>query len=214
MIYPRKTKIICTIGPATESFDILKKMIEAGMDIARLNFSHGSHDKHKEIVNNIREASIAAGREIGILQDLQGPKIRTEQVMNGSVILTEGQNFTITHDDLELGTNQIVRTSYSNLAKDLKVNDKILIDDGYLILKVFKIRGNNVECTVIKGGILKDRKGIIAPGVAFSAPALSDKDIEDLKFGLTVGIDFVALSFVSSGRDIVELKTSMQIFGK
>ncbi len=214
MIYPRKTKVICTIGPASNSAEYLKSLIERGMDIARLNFSHGSYEQHKQIVDNIRKASQECNREIGILQDLQGPKIRTEKVENGAVTLIEGNEFTITTKQLDLGNSEIVSTSYENLPKDLKPNDIILIDDGYLIVKVTSIDSTDVHCKVIKGGILKDRKGIIAPGVTFSAPALSDKDIEDLKFGLSIGIDMVGLSFVCSGRDIVELRTTMKIFGR
>lgn len=214
MIYPRKTKIVCTIGPASNSVEMLKKLIEKGMDVARLNFSHGTYQQHQQTVENIRLASNETGREIGIMQDLQGPKIRTEKVENGAVTLVEGQEFIITTRKIELGNSNIVSTSYENLPFDLKPNDIILIDDGYLIVKVCKINGEDIHCKVIKGGILKDRKGIIAPDVVFSAPALSDKDIEDLKLGLSLGVDLVALSFVSNGRDIVELRTTMKIFGR
>jgi pyruvate kinase len=211
---PRKTKIICTIGPASESVDMLCKLINAGMDIARLNFSHGSHDEHLKTIENIRKASDKAGRQIAIMQDLQGPKIRTEFVQNGAVNLENQQEFIITTDDIELGNSNIVSTSYKDLTKDVKAGNTLLLDDGYLILKVNKVTGNNIYTTVIKGGLLKNRKGIIAPGVSFSAPSISDKDLEDLKFGLSAGIDVVALSFVRSVRDIYELKTTMKIFGR
>lgn len=214
MIYPRKTKTVCTIGPATESVEMLQLLIQKGMDVARLNFSHGTYEKHQKIVENIRKASELVGREVGILQDLQGPKIRTEKVENGAVELIEGQDFTITTRHIDYGNSEIVSTSYQNLPSDLKPNDIILIDDGYLIVKVNRISGSDILCKVIKGGILKDRKGIIAPDVTFSAPSLSDKDIEDLKFGLSISVDMVALSFVSSGRDLVELRTTMKIFGR
>jgi len=214
MIYPRKTKTVCTIGPASDGVEILKLLIEKGMDVARLNFSHGSYDQHKKTVENIRTASELVGREVGILQDLQGPKIRTEKVENGAVNLIEGSDFTITTRQIDYGNSEIVSTSYKNLPNDLKPNDIILIDDGYLIIKVIRINGQDILCKVVKGGLLKDRKGIIAPAVTFSAPALSDKDIEDLKFGLSIGVDMVALSFVCSGRDIVELRTTMKIFGR
>jgi len=214
MIYPRKTKTVCTIGPASDGVEILKLLIEKGMDVARLNFSHGSYEQHKKTVENIRTASELVGREVGILQDLQGPKIRTEKVENGAVNLIEGSDFTITTRQIDYGNSEIVSTSYKNLPNDLKPNDIILIDDGYLIIKVIRINGQDILCKVVKGGLLKDRKGIIAPAVTFSAPALSDKDIEDLKFGLSIGVDMVALSFVCSGRDIVELRTTMKIFGR
>jgi len=214
MNYPKKTKIICTIGPSSNSLEMLTTLIANGMDVARLNFSHGDYDFFKTLVNNIRIASKLANREIAVLQDLQGPKIRTGKVENGAVELKEGQSFTITTDDLEIGNNKIVSTSYKNLPKELKVNSTLLIDDGYLIFKVKNITKNDVECIVIKGGKLKDKKGIIAPGISFSAPAISEKDLEDLKFGLSLGIDLVALSFVSSSRDILELKTTQKIFGR
>jgi pyruvate kinase len=210
----RKTKIVCTIGPASSDINVLVKMIETGMDVARLNFSHGTHEQHKELIQTIREASEIAGKKIAILQDLQGPKIRTEQVENGCVILKDGDEFTITTDNIGFGTSQIVSTSYKDLPSDLSKGATLLLDDGYLILKVNSIQGNNIITTIIKGGELRNNKGIIAPGISFSAPSLSEKDLEDLKFGLSSDIDVVALSFVRSVRDILELKTTMKIFGR
>ncbi|MBX3044147.1 MAG: pyruvate kinase [Candidatus Kapabacteria bacterium] len=211
---PRKTKIICTIGPASEDIETLTMLIRKGMDIARLNFSHGSHESHANLIANIRKASVEAGRQVAILQDLQGPKIRIENVENGSVFIQDGDSLIITTEDLEIGNSEIVSTSYKDLHKDLKVGNTLLLDDGYLILTVEKIAGERIYTKIIKGGELKSRKGIIAPGVTFSAPSLSEKDMEDLKFGLSMGIDVVALSFVRSVRDIIELKTTMRIFGR
>lgn len=211
---PRKTKIICTIGPASSSVEILAKLILNGMDVARLNFSHGSHENHAELIANIRKASELTGKQVAILQDLQGPKIRLENIANGAVEIFDGDNFIITTEDLAEGSSLMASTSYKNLPKELKPGNTLLLDDGYLILTVEKIEGERVYTKIVKGGILKSRKGIIAPGVSFSAPSLSDKDIEDLKFGLSHGVDVVALSFVRNVRDIIELKTTMRIFGR
>lgn len=210
----RKTKIICTIGPSSFEIDKLTHLIESGMDAARLNFSHGSHELHKQYINNIRTASKKTGKEIAIIQDLQGPKIRIGKVENGSVLLVEDHKFTITIDDIPIGSSEIVSTSYKNLVNEVKAGNTILLDDGYIILNVEKVTKNNIETIVVKGGYLKDNKGIIAPGVSSSAPSLSEKDIEDLKFGLENGIDAVALSFVRSERDVIELKTIMKLFKK
>jgi pyruvate kinase len=211
---PRKTKIICTIGPAVSGIDNLTKLIDHGMDIARLNFSHGTRDTHKSNVDDIREASKHAGRRVSILQDLQGPKIRTGKVENSGVMLEDGQYFIITTDEIEIGNSEKVSTVYKNLSKEVKPGNTILLDDGYIILLVQSIKKNDILTKVVKGGILKDNKGIITPGATSMAPSLSDKDMEDFKFGLSVGIDAVALSFVRSERDILELKTVMKIFGR
>ncbi len=210
----RKTKIICTIGPATSGVDNLVKLINSGMDAARLNFSHGNHDDHLSTINDIRKAAEITGKPVAILQDLQGPKIRTAKVENGAIELSNGQEFIITTDEIPIGNSLKVGTTYPKLSKELSVGNTILIDDGYIILKVKKIVNNDVITEVIKGGLLKDNKGIVAPGVEISAPSLSEKDLDDLKFGLENGIDAVALSFVRSERDILELKTAMKIYGR
>jgi len=210
----RKTKIICTIGPSSYQIENLIQLIRSGMDAARLNFSHGNHQIHKQYIQNIRAASKQTGKEIAIIQDLQGPKIRIGKVENGNVLLTENQKFVITIEDLPCGTSDCVSTSYKNLVNEVRAGNTILLDDGYIILNVEKVTKNSIETTVVKGGYLKDNKGIIAPGVSSSAPSLSDKDIEDLKFGLEEGVDAVALSFVRSERDVIELKTIMKLFRK
>lgn len=210
----RKSKIICTIGPATSGVDNLVKLINSGMDAARLNFSHGSHQEHLTMIGDIRKASEITGKPVAILQDLQGPKIRTGKVENGAVELINGQEFIITTDEIPIGNSFKVSTSYPNLAEELSAGNLVLLDDGYIILKVKKIDKNNIITEVIKGGILKDNKGIVSPGVESSAPSLSEKDLEDLKFGLSNGVDAIALSFVRSERDILELKTAMKILGR
>lgn len=208
----RKTKIFCTIGPASKEIDMLVQLIETGMDVARLNFSHGTHNEHYMTIQNIRKAEEITGRKISILQDLQGPKIRIGKFKNGFVNLIDGDKFTITTNELEYGDEKIVSTNYKMLTKDIYEGSKLLIDDGYIILEVENIDGNNIETTVIKGGKLSDNKGIIAPSAKISTPPLSDKDMDDLKFGLDSGIDLVALSFVRSERDVIELKTMMRHF--
>ncbi len=210
----RRTKIICTIGPATADVEKLIELIQNGMDIARLNFSHGTHEQHQEMFANIRRAEEITGKPIAIIQDLQGPKIRTRNVRNGIVFLSPGSEFVITADDLHEGDEHRVSTTYKNLVKEVSAGDTLLLDDGYLILNVKQVIGNDIITEVIKGGNLKNNKGIIAPGVKSFAPSLSEKDIEDLKFGLELGVDYVALSFVRSAKDVIELKTAMKIFKK
>lgn len=211
---PRKTKILCTIGPASAGVENLVRLIYSGMDAARLNFSHGSHEDHLKTINEVREAAVIAKRHIPIMLDLQGPKIRTGNVKDGEVFLQDASEFRITVDFLEIGDEKRVSTSYTSLIKEVQIHNTILLDDGYIILKVEAIDKNDIVTRVVKGGMLKNKKGIIVPGVSSTAPSISDKDIEDLKFGLEHGVDVIALSFVRSQRDILELKAAMKIFGR
>ena len=184
------------------------------MDTARLNFSHGTHEIHEQHIKDIRDACSETGKEIAILQDLQGPKIRTGKVENGSVHLENGQQFIITIDEMEYGNSQKVSTDYKNLITEVSAGNTILLDDGYIILNVNNIIGNDIITEVVKGGELKDNKGIITPGVSSNAPTLSQKDLDDLKFGLNAGVDAVALSFVRSEKDVIQLRTAMKIYGR
>jgi len=210
----RKTKIICTIGPASDGVDNLVKLMNAGMDAVRLNFSHSTHDVHLQTIQSVKEASRIAGKPIAILQDLQGPKIRTGKVENGAIELEDGKDFIITMEDMEFGNSQRVSSQYKDLISEVKPGCTILLDDGYLILKVKKVEKKDIHTKIIKGGILKNNKGIVVPGASSLAPSLSEKDLEDLKFGLDAGVDAVALSFVRTDRDVLELKTAMKIFGR
>jgi pyruvate kinase len=210
----RRAKIICTIGPASRESAVLRRLVDAGMDIARLNFSHGTHDEHAETIRRIRQVETDAGRPIAILQDLQGPKIRTGSVPDDGVELHDGAAFTITTDDIGAGSAERVSTAYQALTSDVREGQTILLDDGYIALNVEEVRGSDVRTRVVKGGVLRSNKGIIVPGATISAPPLSEKDIEDLRFGLDAGVDTVALSFVRSERDIIELKTAMKLFGR
>ena len=197
----KKTKIVCTLGPASRSPETLDGLIAAGMDVARLNFSHGSHEDHRATYRMVREAAERAGRPIAILQDLQGPKIRVGQLLGGRIELTEGQVVEIVHAESQ-GDDGAIPTTYEGLARDVTVGDRVLMDDGLLRLTVTAVKGGRVSCVVEVGGVLKDRKGINLPGVAVSAPAVTDKDIADLDFGVELGVDYVCLSFVRSAADI------------
>ncbi len=205
----RKTKIICTIGPACNTPEMLRSLILAGMDVARLNFSHGFYEDHAKVVKIIREISVEIGKPIAILQDLQGPKIRTSKLKNGPLTLSPHQIFTITTEQIE-NTDSMVSTTYVDLARDLKAGNTILIDDGLLQLKVLETDGIKLTCEVIHGGILKDNKGINIPDVKLTTPALTEKDIQDLQFGLELDVDYIALSFVREAKDVLELKALIQ----
>lgn len=208
MIRPKdfgNTKIVCTIGPASESVDQLVNLVVAGMDVVRLNFSHGSYENHAKIIENIREARKRTGEHIGILQDLSGPKIRTGLLKEKAVVLQDGATLTFTTEDI-VGTVDRVSTTYKDLPKDVKANDTILLDDGKMKVKVVSATGTEVECLVVNGGLLSENKGMNLPGVRVSASSMTEKDIEDLKFGLTHDIDYVALSFVRTVDDILYLR--------
>lgn len=199
------TKIICTIGPASQSVDVLVKLIEAGMDVARLNFSHGTHEQHLRVIQNVREASRVSGEYITILQDLSGPKIRTGKVANNSAELNSGSKFIFTIEDV-LGSSQRVSTTYQQLPNDVQIGDTILVDDGKMKFSVISKTAKEVTCTVVNGGILSDHKGMNLPGVKVSVPSFTEKDIDDLKFGLANDVDYVALSFVRTAEDIRQLR--------
>ncbi|MEU1627154.1 pyruvate kinase [Streptomyces sp. NPDC020096] len=196
----RRAKIVCTLGPATDSYDQIKALVEAGMDVARFNLSHGSYAEHEERYRRVRKAADETGRSVGILVDLQGPKIRLGRFAEGPVLLERGDEFTITVDDIE-GDRQICGTTYKGLAADVSRGERILVDDGRVTLEVTDVEGPRVHTMVIEGGLVSDHKGLNLPGVAVSVPALSQKDLEDLRWALRIGADVIALSFVRNGRD-------------
>jgi len=201
-----KTKIIATIGPSSNTASILKKMILSGMNVARLNFSHGRYDEHTKVFNFIRSQSRKLNRSVGILLDLQGPKIRTGLLEKGTPVkLKKGETVKITSTDVP-GTSNIISTSYKNITKDVTVEDKILIDDGLIELKVISKTEDTVICEIINGGLLKEHKGINLPGVNVSAPSLTEKDERDLNFGIKLGVDYFALSFVRTADDLKQIK--------
>ena len=197
----RRAKIVCTLGPATSSLDQIRALVAAGMDVARLNLSHGSYAVHEEVYANVRQASDEFGRGVGVLVDLQGPKIRLGTFASGPQLLETGQRFTITAEDVP-GDGSVVSTTYTGLPGDAKVGDRILIDDGKVSVRVIDVDGPRVVTEVIEGGMVSDHKGINLPGVAVSVPAMSEKDIDDLRWGLNIGADLIALSFVRHAGDI------------
>jgi pyruvate kinase len=208
----RRAKIVCTLGPATQSTERIRALVEAGMDVARLNFSHGTRDDHANVYRLVREASDATGRAVGVLVDLQGPKIRLGRFERGKVRLVAGDAFEITTERVE-GDWRRASTSYTALARDVKAGDTLLLDDGLVRLEVIATDGIAVRCRVVEGGEVSDHKGINLPGVHVSAPALTDKDVEDLRFALTLRVDLIALSFVRGAEDAATVRRIMDEAG-
>src|SRR5712692_3843990 len=206
----RRTKIVCTIGPATSSEERLEQLMRVGMNVARLNFSHGTYQEHELVIERVRAISARLGCAVAILQDLQGPKIRTGKLQDGKpVTLVDGSQVTITTREV-VGNTQIISTTYRPLPQDVKSGDRILLDDGLLELRALGTGETDVQCAVVHGGELGEHKGINLPGVAVSSPALTEKDRDDLQFGIAHGIDYVALSFVRSPEDVHEAKQLIQ----
>jgi len=204
---------VCTLGPATATQDRIRELVESGMDVARLNFSHGEHADHADNYKMVRAASDETGRAVGILADLQGPKIRLGRFTDGRTTWANGEQVRITVDDVD-GTHDRVSTTYKQLAQDAKAGDRLLVDDGKVGLTVESIDGNDVVCRVTEGGPVSNNKGLSLPGMDVSVPALSEKDIEDLEFALKLGVDFIALSFVRSPSDIELVHDIMDKVGR
>ncbi|MET4923222.1 pyruvate kinase [Streptomyces sp. PSRA5] len=209
----RRSKIVCTLGPAVDSYEQLKSLIEAGMNVARLNMSHGSHPEHEERYHRVRKAAEATGRAVGVLVDLQGPKIRLETFAEGPVELVRGDEFIITTEDVA-GDKGICGTTYKGLPGDVTKGDQVLINDGNVELRVTEVSGPQVKTLVIEGGVISDHKGINLPGTAVNVPALSEKDVEDLRFALRMGCDMIALSFVRDADDINDVHKIMDEEGR
>jgi pyruvate kinase len=199
----RRAKIVCTLGPSSKTPEAIGKLMDAGLDVARLNFSHGDHDSHLAVLKTVRAEAERRGRAVAALLDLQGPKIRVGTFTGGKVELVAGKEFTITTRPI-VGTAEVVSTTYHDLPRDVRPGDKVLLDDGYLQLEVVRVSGEDVVTRVVEGGILKDKKGFNLPGVQVSAPALTEKDRDDLAFGMSVGVDLIALSFVRAPADVRE----------
>ncbi|HXR42788.1 MAG TPA: pyruvate kinase, partial [Acidothermaceae bacterium] len=209
----RRAKIVCTLGPATYSAEAIRSLVDAGMDVARLNLSHGTHADHEQVYRRVRDAADASGRAVGVLVDLQGPKIRLGRIASGPVVLAAGDEFTITTEDVP-GSKVLVSTTYDGLPADVRPGLQILIDDGRVCLEVTGIDGPRVHTQVVEGGTISDHKGINVPGAALSVPALSEKDIDDLRWGLRAGADMVALSFVRSPSDFDDVAKIMDDEGR
>lgn len=209
----RRAKIVATLGPATESYETVEELVRAGLDVARLNLSHGDHAVHERSYENVRRAAEATGRSVGILADLQGPKIRLGKFEDGPHHLEPGEIFTITTEDVA-GTREIVGTTYPLLARDVKAGDTILVNDGKVRLRVLDSDGIRVRTEVEVGGEVSNNKGLNLPGVAVTTPALSKKDEDDLRWALRQGVDIIALSFVRSPKDVLRARVIMAQEGR
>lgn len=209
----RKTKIVSTLGPASNSVEEIKALIEAGISAARLNFSHGDHEEHGQRIANLKQAREELGAPIPIILDTKGPEIRTKDLVDGKKVQLEvGQTFTLTTDDI-VGDNTRVAVTYEDITKDLSVGSTVLIDDGLIELTVTDIKGNDVICRVVNSGLLGTRKGVNLPNVHINLPALTEKDIADIQFGVSVGVDYIAASFIRSAKDVLEIKRVLEDCG-
>ena len=208
MIVSRRAKIVCTLGPAVASPERVRGLVDTGMDVARMNFSHGSHRDHEQVYALVRDAAASTGRAVAVLADLQGPKIRLGRFANGPYEWRAGDTVVITSDDI-VGSETRVSCTYGKLPREVRPGDRLLIDDGRVAVEVTSITGNDITCLVIEGGPVSNNKGVSLPNVAISVPALSDKDAEDLRFALRLGVDLVALSFVRSPEDIKGVRQIM-----
>ncbi len=212
-LIPRFAKIVATIGPASQDEVMIGHLIQAGMNVARLNFSHGNHEDHAEVFRRIRDTSEKLNKPITIIQDLQGPKIRTGDLENGQVELKPGQKLLLTTQKI-LGNNQVVSVDFDDLPRSVSTGGRILLDDGNLELAVIKVEEQQVETRVVLGGVLKPHKGINLPGAHLDIPSLTEKDLDDLAFGIKLGFDAVAISFVRSPKDIVGVKNAISRLSK
>lgn len=201
----RKTKIVCTIGPASQDENKLRELIEAGMNVARFNFSHGSHEEHGLKLERVRRISRELNKPVAVLLDTRGPEIRLRDFENGRVMLTEGQKFTLTTEEM-MGTAEKAAITYKNLVNDVKPGDDILIDDGLIGMRVEEVTDTDIICTVLNGGPVSNHKGINVPGVKLTMPFIDERDRADIIYGCEMGFDFIAASFVRSKEDILELR--------
>lgn len=209
----RRTKIVATIGPASADRQVLRELLDAGVDVMRLNFSHGDHDEKRKLIASIREVEAEAGRPVAILQDIQGPKIRVRAIRNPPLPLTPGDVLQI-HSDGREGVPGHISTTYPGLAQEVRAGDSIFLDDGYLELRVLGIRDSSVRCEVVVGGELNSGKGVNLPNRHLSVETLTPKDLDDLRFGLEQGVDYVALSFVRQPDDAAITRKAMDGFGR
>lgn len=208
-LYWRRTKIIATLGPATSTAAMLEKLIKAGVNVFRLNMSHGTHQQHRDAFQLVRDTAAGMNQHVAILMDLCGPKIRTGKFKNGSITLKKNTQVLI-RCDISSGDDGVIASQYTNLYKDVKKDDRVLLDDGILELRVEKISGKTISCKVIHGGLLKDNKGINLPDSVVSVSSFTSKDKNDVKLAMELGADFVALSFVRNEKDILVLDAYMK----
>lgn len=208
----RRTKIVCTIGPASESLGNLKKLIQAGMNVARLNFSHGDYEEHGARIHNIRQACKEMGKTVAILLDTKGPEIRTRKMKEEPVELIENNMITLTTEDV-LGDADRISVTYEQLPQDVEIGSTILIDDGLIGLTVVDIKGTEIKCRIVNGGPVKSNKGVNVPGVKISLPGITEKDANDIIFGIEQGVDFIAASFVRKAADVMEIRELLEKHG-
>ncbi|MEX2456219.1 MAG: pyruvate kinase, partial [Balneolaceae bacterium] len=208
----RRTKIVCTLGPSSNTVEDIERLYKAGMNVVRINFSHGTHEDHKRTIGYVRKVAKKHQYSIPVLMDLQGPKIRIGQMKDGGQVINEGDLIEITTKDIE-GNNSLVPIDYEGLSQDAQTGNQILIDDGLLELKIVKNEEGRIVARVVVGGLLKSRKGVNLPDVDISMSSLTKKDIEDLDFGLKVGVDFVAMSFVRNGKDVQDVISRVRAAG-
>ena len=202
----RKTKIVCTMGPSTDKEGVIEKLVEVGMNVARCNFSHGSYEEHKGRMDRIKAAREAAGKPVGILLDTKGPEVRIRDFENDKIELKEGQEF-ILYSEEQLGTEKGVSLSYPTLYRDVSMGTRILIDDGLIEMIVIKLEGKDIVCKVLNGGVISNKKGVNVPDAHLSMPYLSEKDKQDILFGIQQDVDFIAASFVRTEDDVVAIRT-------
>lgn len=208
----KKTKIVCTIGPSSDSYEVLKALVDEGMNVARLNFSHGTHPEHKKRIDTIKKLRDDIDEPIGIMLDTKGPEIRIKTFKEGMIRIEQGQDFTLTSEDIE-GDETKVSVTYKDIAKDLKADDRVLIDDGLVEFTVISVDENNVYMKAVNSGELSDRKGVNLPSVKVNLPTLTEKDIEDLIFGIENDVDFIAASFIRSAKDVLEIRKILESNG-
>jgi pyruvate kinase len=205
----RKTKIVCTLGPAVDSEEMLKKLMQKGMNVARMNFSHGSHDEHKKRMDKFKAIREELGLPIPLLLDTKGPKIRIGKFKENSVTLKQGDSFVLVNKDI-VGDNEKVSVDYKDLYKDVKIGGRILINDGLVELEIKDIKNKDIYCTVLNGDVISNHKGVNVPDAVIQLPSLTEKDVADIKFGIENEVDFIAASFVRKAADIIEIKKVLE----
>ena len=205
----KKTKIVCTLGPSSNTPEIIEKMIKAGMNVARFNFSHGSHEEHKQRIDMVRAASQKLGIPVALLLDTKGPEIRLGKFKNGSIMMEAGKDFTLTARDVE-GDETIASMNYKELPQDVKAGDHILLSDGLVNLEVVSVEGQDIHTKILNSGKMSDRKRVAVPGIAINLPAVSDTDADDIEFGCRMNMDWIAASFIQRGKDVLTIRKILE----
>ncbi|WP_278967525.1 pyruvate kinase [Megasphaera elsdenii] len=205
----KKTKIVCTLGPSSNTPEIIEKMIKAGMNVARFNFSHGSHEEHKQRIDMVRAASQKLGIPVALLLDTKGPEIRLGKFKNGSIMMEAGKDFTLTARDIE-GDETIASMNYKELPQDVKAGDHILLSDGLVNLEVVSVEGEDIHTKILNSGKMSDRKRVAVPGIAINLPAVSETDAADIEFGCRMNMDWIAASFIQRGKDVLTIRKILE----